>query len=537
MYKLFLIAFVFVGSCAAQCGPGQTRKPIGNGQYSCVNSPAGTPNTGAMSFNDLATGSTLTVFGDSISTGYGLSSPTTKGYAYQLATEKSWTITNRAQIGDMCFDFAIRPMLETQTTSSTSLTMIGYNDMRVIGTNTAKQLDYQKCLAAGLAWQGIPSSAKVIAQAASGVSTTGVWSNSPVYGNNIGKTTTAAGATITFTTPTTGKTVYLWTLIQAGNTSTYTVAIDGITVSTGLTETATLAATENGATYSTVLLRYPGLANTTHSVVVTATAPDGVNGFHVYASAAASDGITVKGPSVYAANIMRMATATYAASVCSPIACNNGSDTAVGQFGALIDQTISDLQSDGLNINLVDITSAWDPNAGQWQSDNVHPNIAGNTTLANAFIAASTRFSQPRSVVPAGIRGNALTPSSCVNAGGTTQAVTGTYADIAGATLTVTRAGTYLVIGQIDYSMAAADASANSVAIAQLMLDGVANTTFLPIYEAGTALVGRISMGGQWILIANNQSILKFQVKKIGGAGASVVNTNNTSICALWMAP
>jgi hypothetical protein len=40
MLKISLF-FMFVASAASQCGPGQTRKPIGGGQFSCVNNPSG----------------------------------------------------------------------------------------------------------------------------------------------------------------------------------------------------------------------------------------------------------------------------------------------------------------------------------------------------------------------------------------------------------------------------------------------------------------------------------------------------------------
>jgi len=94
---------------------------------------------------------------------------------------------------------------------------------------------------------------------------------------------------------------------------------------------------------------------------------------------------------------------------------NNGSDTAVNQFNAIISGVASTLSGDGLNVQYVDVNSYYNLSTDV-DTDNVHPNDSGHQHIADAFIAALNTSTLTQGFVYIGTdstsNGNGLTPAT-----------------------------------------------------------------------------------------------------------------------------
>jgi lysophospholipase L1-like esterase len=84
------------------------------------------------------------------------------------------------------------------------------------------------------------------------------------------------------------------------------------------------------------------------------------------------------GATVYLGNCLKMTASGYALG--SPF--NVGSDTAVGQFNAII----SARAAAHSNVILIDASAAYNPNTDV-SGDNIHPSNSGHANIANAFLA------------------------------------------------------------------------------------------------------------------------------------------------------
>lgn len=350
--------------------------------------------TSPLKINDLTVGVALTSFGDSFTAGFGLASPSTQNWAALLSAEKGWTLTNNAVSGSLCMDQADYFMPQSPTTASIFAVMFGYNDMRVNGTSVSKQYEYQRCLLAALSWLGTPASQRVFGQACTVV---GTGSNTPAYGGTIGKDLTVNGSTLTCNTPP-GTTVTTYATTQVSNTGSFSVTIDGISYGT-FSNTGTVTDVAGTRNYAPAAYRFAGLQEKPHTVVFNAISTDGVNNtVHILGVSVSSPAVGARtGPFVYVASIPRSNSTGYAVT-CSPTACNNGSDAAVGSYNYSVYQTVCDLAADGVQVVLVDVTNtqAFDPNnSPQIQADNIHPTAFGDTNIATAFINRATLTAFP----------------------------------------------------------------------------------------------------------------------------------------------
>jgi hypothetical protein len=85
-------------------------------------------------------------------------------------------------------------------------------------------------------------------------------------------------------------------------------------------------------------------------------------------------------PTLYLGNACRMKASTYLAN--PPY--NQGSDAVVDDYNFRIQRVCSDLQSDGLNCVLVDVSSQYHPDT--MEGDDHLPNELGSQVIANAFL-------------------------------------------------------------------------------------------------------------------------------------------------------
>jgi hypothetical protein len=116
--------------------------------------------------------------------------------------------------------------------------------------------------------------------------------------------------------------------------------------------------------------------------------------------------------------------------------------------------------------------------------------------------------------------------------------VTGTYNDITGATLTLDRAGRYLILGCFDFlGFGAGDL--NIGALGRLVADGTAQAPlamFSNLVIAG-GVSQRSTVCQQWLYTAAaTGQVVKLQAEKNGGTGASQASSQS-SISALWIGP
>ncbi|MBE3085823.1 MAG: hypothetical protein IMZ64_06355, partial [Bacteroidetes bacterium] len=257
---------------------------------------------------------------------------------------------------------------QTYTTDSTSMALLGYNDMRYWGTTATALIGFSNAVKADLAFAALPT-ASVLESDNVAIAYTGTWSNAAPWTGVNTKFSNVAGSTATATL--TGSTVYVSTIQFGGYSAGIQVSIDG-------TNKGTFNNTGYPDTCAPYLLRFSGLTNVAHTVVVTVTAGTG----YAYLDwMGASDG-TPDGGTVYVAGSLKMQNyATY-----PPY--SNGSDGAVTQYNSVIQTAVSELAGDGLDIIYVDVNAYFNVATDFTGGDGVHPNDTGYDHIADAFLAA-----------------------------------------------------------------------------------------------------------------------------------------------------
>jgi hypothetical protein len=246
-----------------------------------------------------------------------------------------------------------------------SMTLLGYNDMRHIGDNP---IGFQRELYSIIAKLSLPD---ILWGQSENITYSGNWENVDLGWGNHSKYGTGT-ATVTVV----GSTVYIDT-VQSDNVSTINVNIDGVDKGTFINlippSYSTFKSAVSGKSYSPYLLRFPGLSNEMHTVILTVT-----NGYVNWISSN-----SVGSNEVYIGNTLRMNATGY--SLGSPN-WNHGSDVAVESFNEKISQVVTDLLHDGLNVKYIDANSAYNL-LTDVSADNVHPNDSGHSHIADAFIS------------------------------------------------------------------------------------------------------------------------------------------------------
>jgi hypothetical protein len=105
---------------------------------------------------------------------------------------------------------------------------------------------------------------------------------------------------------------------------------------------------------------------------------------------------------------------------------------------------------------------------------------------------------------------------------------------VPGANLTLTVAGTYLVIGVFDF-IAQGAGDVNAAFIGELFVNGVANSGSAVLVAAAAGQRG--TQAQQWLATAPAGAFAELQAFKTSGTGTSIVASPHTRISALWVSP
>lgn len=109
------------------------------------------------------------------------------------------------------------------------------------------------------------------------------------------------------------------------------------------------------------------------------------------------------------------------------------------------------------------------------------------------------------------------------------------FQDVASATLTLNRAGRYLITGTFDLLLAGAG-DAGQTLIGQLVADGSAQAELAQVVSTATGT--RWMASQQWSYTpAAAGKVVRLQAKRNAGTGSSTCNHPHTTISAIWIGP
>lgn len=333
-------------------------------------------------------------FGDSITAGVGVASPSTQGYAALLNADvfqNVGTFTNYgvsgyfvADINASMFTHLARP---SETSNPIVTTLVGTNDAGQSLTS-GYQTAYNQLFLATHAAAALSSTNTVLGGA---TTQAGTWSADSTYTNFAGIKSTTNGSTsaiATAYTPTGVFYVFFGDYISSGGT--FTVSVDGTPATdtvTGLTTLTSQPATALGSNTSPAetvgLARFVTTAGT-HAITITVTSTTNAsNKVSILAlgfpPAIRERGITA--PKVFAGGVIRQA------------ADANGTNSAI--INGLNQADVTTLQNDGLDVTFVDVRSyvniTLDMQSTTAQGCTgstlapVHPGTCGHRHIAQAF--------------------------------------------------------------------------------------------------------------------------------------------------------
>lgn len=300
--------------------------------------------TGGICEPGPAPGDTITrnVFGNSITVGYGASSP----WVALRSAAKGWPFVSHAVNGAMVWDVAGSAYGVTVADDSRSIVALGTNDLRHWGaSNIAK---FQRAHRALIAWLAVPEAQKTRGRSLAAAG----WGDTYAFG--VGKVSSTLGAELSF--PFDGDSLLVSSIAQVGNAGAFDVLIDGV-VKASVSCNAGVPATLNGATYGPQLDVITGLGAGPHTAKIKVTSSSG-NAYFEWAAAPTSSAKV----EVYNTPEQVGATATATA------ACN-----------AAQAADVAFLQGVGLDILIADIHAAVGLSD---MPDGTHPNDAGQAKIA-----------------------------------------------------------------------------------------------------------------------------------------------------------
>jgi lysophospholipase L1-like esterase len=317
-------------------------------------------------------------FGDSITAGYELASPSTQVYAALLSTHNSIAWSNFAIAGDQSCDVPTRQIFASAEAPSLrqrelySL-LISTNDIGVKGAG-AYEAVFNLCHQASIAWLAVPGEWKVLATSNS-VTTTGA--NHLETSNHWNAITTDernASVSVPFLRSTAGP-VYVWYRIVDGDTGSFQYALDGVVIGQGTTGTVPAIATENGSGNSLALLRLAGVAAGQHVLTMTQTS-DGTDGMGFVALGLPTGDAQTGLPRVLVGTTPRMLQG--GGGKCATVT------TECDAYIADISANVALFQGDGLNVQLFD-SRKYELATTTDMIDSLHPNALGDVELFRAI--------------------------------------------------------------------------------------------------------------------------------------------------------
>ena len=318
---------------------------------------------------------TYHAYGDSITFGYGLASPSTTSYPAVFALNKNLAASNYAISADEVCDIPTRQIFPNQdnpntTSQSIATVLIGTNDVGVKGVGSYEAV-FNLCHRAALAWLATPAELKIAASSATASGPTHI----DTTANYNAVTTDAQNASLTFSfTRGQAGAVYLWYRIVDGSAGTFSWKLDGGSVQLLTTAVSPAIATHNGTTTSLALLRIPAVAAGTHSLVLTQTS-SGASGMGIVALGTPLAGGLSGAPRVLAGTVPPQLVGSGEPCALDPTPCQ--------AYNSDITANVSLLVGDGLNIQIF--------TSGKYMSatsadmiDALHPNVLGDQEIAHA---------------------------------------------------------------------------------------------------------------------------------------------------------
>jgi hypothetical protein len=307
---------------------------------------------------DITNEPMFTVYSDSLDDAY-----------ISLVAKATGLSANNLSIQDAeLADMLSKVYRSTVVPSTLSIMLLGTNDAKHFGNNAVALTCFEYNLYSYLVKLGILTSDIIYAQDDS-IVYTGTWGNIDVGWGNHSKFTTKANATASFSVK--GSIIYIDTLQSCGGTKDIKVEIDGVDMGIfgGKTLRQTILMKGANITHAPYLLRFAGLENTVHKVVLTAISDKWCVWFNWVA---ATDGSLKDAPYVYVGN-------------CLP---SKGNESAADSYNAVIENCVKTLVSDGLRVILVDVYASI--NKATDLSLDGYLNNFGHRHIADAFLLAIT---------------------------------------------------------------------------------------------------------------------------------------------------
>jgi hypothetical protein len=319
---------------------------------------------------------TADFYGDSVTVGWNASNIGVNDWTSIVCNTDCYAKNNQSVSSVELADMAGAVYSTPQTSNSISMMLLGINDVSHLGTNADGQTGFQRAMYSLVAKLAIPTGNIKWGQDSS-IAYAGVWDNTDLGWGNHTKLSSTNGSTATISLA--GSIIYINILQYSGSTRGINVNIDG--ADKGTFSGATFVPTNAGKSYAPYLLRFAGLANTAHNVVLTVT--DGTGNAYLNWAASLSGSPQTSYPKVYVGSILKMI--AYATSPPYPPCWGNGSEIANSSLNSKISEVVSTLAGDGLNIKFVNLDSVYNL-ATDVSSDSGHPNDLGHIHIATAFL-------------------------------------------------------------------------------------------------------------------------------------------------------
>lgn len=338
----------------------------------------------------------FTAFGDSNTKG---TSGPEAGYHWVnvVASLGSLTATNLGVDNDQAADLSddVLPIFPRGRDIFTI--MIGSNDQRLYLTDADKLQVYKDALRAHIVYLSTPYTFKTLPTNLTGpykVTETGAgWASAAAWsGVEYGRFTSTTNDSSSFTAY--GTTVYVTAITQytaagGGYDETYSITIDGQSQGTFNVKAGNNAniTTANAHGYAQRCHRFSGLAAGAHTVVFTNAGGTTGNAYLEWAAG----NHTAIGPYRFGMRPRVIVGKVTRQSVAYPY---GGSDANVNTYNAAVTEVVSQLQSDGLNVVLVNTTDAVNQDtsaSGDMNADGIHYKNLGHDKLSRVFYAAMLR--------------------------------------------------------------------------------------------------------------------------------------------------
>lgn len=313
----------------------------------------------------------LFAFGDSITAGYGL--PAGEAWPYLVASRiglPADRLTIHAVLGGAVMDWGRLAYQVTPANGDLSLVLPGYNDLRANGADPERLARYADALSAYVAWLALSDHAK---RTGTAIRFDGDWKTIADYGRVIRSRGQARAQVV-------GQTVYVATTTNPAGGG-FSIDVDG----QRLRHVDTRGEMGNGGAASKEkrgarLVRIPGLGSGSHQVVVTTEG----DGEVVITWIGGNSQLGSASPRVLIGDTLDM---NQKGAGNPQESYGRYTEAARQAYANAARRVIADLRRDGLQVQSAATAAAFDPDV-QSQADNVHPNMAGRASIAEAFTDA-----------------------------------------------------------------------------------------------------------------------------------------------------